>query len=142
MFSSSFAFCYLQKEFYAGKSEAVTTKSQKEKESKSLKEKTTKAERRAMQEAQRASKAAAKGSCFAQYTLYFPFSLKWSAKPILMLSVSHVFTNGWGKEVGEKRFKSKKWEVAFVSLNCISLNCILPTPPQILYKYQARRINV
>ncbi|KFK36052.1 hypothetical protein AALP_AA4G071600 [Arabis alpina] len=45
----------------SGKSESVTTKSQKEKESKSLKEKTTKAERRAMQEAQRAAKAAAKG---------------------------------------------------------------------------------
>lgn len=71
MFSSSFAFRYLQKEFYAGKSESVTTKSQKEKESKSLKEKTTKAERRAMQEAQRAAKAAATGSCFVQYMLCF-----------------------------------------------------------------------
>ncbi|CAH2036200.1 unnamed protein product [Thlaspi arvense] len=45
----------------SGKKEPVTTKPQKEKETKSLKEKTSKAERRAIQEAQRAAKAAAKG---------------------------------------------------------------------------------
>lgn len=75
MFTSSSAFRYLQKEYHAGKSESVTTKSRKEKEQKSLKEKTTKAERRAIQEAQRAAKAAAKGSCFVQYLLCLPFSL-------------------------------------------------------------------
>lgn len=75
MLPSSFAFRYLQNDYYAGKSESVATKSQKENEPKSLKEKTTKAERRAIQEAQRAAKAAAKGSCIVQYLLCFPFSL-------------------------------------------------------------------